>query len=57
MPSVERCIAYAAEYKILGKDPNNSARKSSVLANISHSWTALSHQLEQLTEIVKAEAK
>jgi hypothetical protein len=41
----------------MGKDPNNSARKSSVLANISRSWTALANQLESLTLIVKEEEK
>lgn len=55
MPTVEQCRAYAADYKILGVDPTNSARLSAVLKNISHSWTALAHQLESLADIVKSE--
>ena len=55
MPSVEQCRAYAAEHKILGADPRNSARRSAVLMNISRSWTALAHQLESLAVIVKSE--
>jgi hypothetical protein len=53
--TVQQCRTYATEYKILGKDPHNSARKSSVLKNISRSWTALANQLETLTMIVKQE--
>jgi hypothetical protein len=33
----------------------NSARRSTVLMNISRSWTALAHQLESLAVIVKSE--
>jgi hypothetical protein len=55
MPSVEQCRAYAAEYKFLGADPRNSARRAAVLTNISRSWTALGHQLESLADIVKSE--
>ena len=51
MLTIEQCRAYAAEYKILGKDRQNSARRSTVLLGISRSWTALAHQLESLTEI------
>jgi hypothetical protein len=57
MPSVEQCRAYAAEYKILGADPKNSARRSAVLVSISRSWTALGHQLENLAIIAKSEGK
>ena len=57
MPSVEQCMAYAAEYKIMGANPENSARRSAVLRNISRSWTALGHQLESLAFIVKSEGK
>ena len=53
MPTVEQCRAYAAEYKILGNDQQNSARRSTVRLSISRSWTALAHQLESLTEIDK----
>jgi hypothetical protein len=45
MPSVEQCRAYAAQYKILGADPGNLARRSSVLKGISRSWTALENRL------------
>jgi hypothetical protein len=55
MPSVEQCRAYAAKHKILGADPRNSARRTTVLMNISRSWTALAHQLETLAFIVKSE--
>jgi hypothetical protein len=55
MPSVEQCRAYAAEHKLLGADPKNSARRSAVLTNISHSWAALANQLEILSVIVKSE--
>jgi hypothetical protein len=55
MPSVEQCRAYAAEHKILGANPRNSARRSTVLMNISRSWTALAHQLENLADIAKSE--
>lgn len=57
MPSIEQCRAYAAEYKILGAHPKNSARRSAVLMNISRSWVALGHQLESLADIVKSEGK
>ena len=57
MPSIEQCRAYAAEYKILGAHPKNSARLSTVLRNISRSWIALGHQLESLADIVKSEGK
>jgi hypothetical protein len=57
MTSVEQCRANAAEYKKLGIDPNNSARRSTVLKNISNSWTALAHQLENLAVIVNDEKK
>ena len=56
MPSVEQCRAYAAEYKLLGAHPRNSARRSAVLINISRSWTALANQLESLLVIEKSEA-
>lgn len=55
MPTIEQCRAYAAEHKILGGDPKNSARRSTVLLSISHSWTALAHQLESLADIEKSE--
>jgi|HubBroStandDraft_6_1064221.scaffolds.fasta_scaffold1629368_2 hypothetical protein len=54
-PSIEECRALAAEYKKLASDANNSARRSSVLRNISNSWTALGSQLEALAVITKAE--
>ena len=57
MPTIEQCRTYAADYKILGKDQKNSARRSSVLLSISRSWAALAHQLESLTIIVKDERK
>jgi hypothetical protein len=53
-PSIEECRALAAEYKKLASDPNNSGRTSSVLKNISNSWTALAHQLQALAAITKA---
>ena len=37
LPSVEQCRAYAANYKILGADPTNSSRRTTVLTSISHS--------------------
>jgi hypothetical protein len=55
MLSAEQCRAYAAEYKALAANPGNSARRSAVLANISRSWTALTHQFDSLTLIVKSE--
>ena len=55
MPSVEQCRANAAAYKKLGADPNNSARRASVLKGISRSWTALANQLENLAIIEKSE--
>ena len=55
MPTVEQCRAYAAKHKVLGADPKNSARRTAVLKNISHSWTALAHQLESLADIEKSE--
>jgi hypothetical protein len=57
MQNIEQCRIYAAEYKILGKDQKISARRSAVLFGISRSWTALAHQLESLTVIVKEEGK
>ena len=55
-PSVEQGRAYAAEYKLLGNNSRNSARRSAVLANISRSWAALANQLESLAVIEKSEA-
>lgn len=55
MPTVEECRAHAANYKALAADPTNSARRSTVLTNISRSWTALSSQYESLALIVKDE--
>ena len=55
MPSVEQCRAYAAEYKLLGAHPKNSARRSAVLTNISRSWAALANQLASLAGIEKSE--
>jgi hypothetical protein len=57
MPTVEQCRAYAAEHKLLGADPRNSARRSAVLKSISRSWTALANQLESLAVIAKSERK
>jgi hypothetical protein len=57
VPTIEQCRAYAAEYKIQGKDQKISARRSAVLLGISRSWTALAHQLENLTAIIKEEGK
>jgi hypothetical protein len=57
MPTVEQCRAYAGEHKVLGANPNNSARRSAVLKHISISWTALAHQLEGLAIIEKSERK
>lgn len=57
MPTVEQCRAYAANYKTLGADPTNSARRVTVLTGISRSWTALANQLENLAVIVKDEKK
>ena len=57
MPTVEQCRACAAEHKLLGADLRQSARRSAVRQNISHSWTALAHQLESLVVIVKSEGK
>jgi hypothetical protein len=55
MPTIEQCKTHAAEYKALGRDPKISGRRSSVLLSISRSWTALAHQLENLTIVVKDE--
>jgi hypothetical protein len=55
MPTVEQCRAYAANYKTLGADPANSARRAAVLMGISRSWTALAHQFENLAAIVSSE--
>jgi hypothetical protein len=57
MPTVEQCKAYAAEHKILAANPTNSPRRSTVLRNISRSWTALAKQLESLEVMVKSEGK
>jgi hypothetical protein len=57
VPTIEQCRTHAAEYKLLGRDPKISARRSSVLLSISRSWTALANQLEALTIIVKDEGK
>jgi hypothetical protein len=57
MPTVEKCLANAAEYKILAANPKNSARRSAVLTNISRSWTALAHQIEALAVIEQSEGK
>jgi hypothetical protein len=55
MPSAEQCLAYAARYRMLGADPKNSARRKTVLTNISRSWAALANQLESLAMINKSE--
>jgi hypothetical protein len=55
VPTIEECKTYASEYKALGADPANSARRASVLTSISRSWATLAHQLENLSVIVKDE--
>jgi hypothetical protein len=55
VPTAEQCRAYAAEHKLGAADPGNSARRVTVLTNISRSWTALANQLESLAGIIKAE--
>lgn len=55
MPTIDQCRTYAANYKILGADPANSARRSAVLTSISRSWVALGNQLETLALIVGEE--
>jgi hypothetical protein len=57
MTSVQQCRANATEYKKLAVDPKNSARRSTVLKSISHSWTALGHQRESLALIEKSEGE
>ena len=57
MPTVEQCRAYAAEHKILGANPRNAARRSTVLMNIPRSWTTLATQLEILATIANSEGK
>ncbi|MBR1296648.1 hypothetical protein [Bradyrhizobium sp. AUGA SZCCT0042] len=56
MISVEQCRINAEKYKALANDPSNSERRSTVLKNISRSWTTLAHQLENLDVIEKSEA-
>lgn len=56
MLTIDQCKTYAAEYKKMGNDPDISARKSSVLGNISHSLTALANQLDSLYAILRDEA-
>ncbi|MET4483128.1 hypothetical protein [Bradyrhizobium sp. F1.13.3] len=55
MPSAEECRAYAANCKLLGAEPGNSARRSSVLTSMSRSWTALASQLDSFAGIVREE--
>jgi hypothetical protein len=57
VPTVEQCRIYAGEYKVLGNDPKISARRSTVLLGISRSWTALAHQLENLSMTLQDEAE
>ncbi|MET4604512.1 hypothetical protein ABIB90_004004 [Bradyrhizobium sp. JR4.1] len=57
VPSAEQCREYAAECNAKAKEGRISARRCSVLMNVARSWTALAHQLESLTDIVKDEAK
>ena len=56
MPSAEQCRVFAAECKKLAANPKLSARRSTVLKNIAHSWMALTHQFEDLAIIEKSEA-
>jgi hypothetical protein len=55
--TIQQCKIYAAEYRILAKDPQLSSRRSAVLSGISRSWIALARQLENLMVIVKDEEK
>jgi hypothetical protein len=55
MPTVAECREDAVNYKTLAADPTNSARRTTVLASISRSWTALANQYENLALIVKEE--
>ena len=57
MPTIEECKARAAEYKILASQHEISRRRATVLLSISRSWTALAHQLECLSIIVKDEQR
>jgi len=52
MASVEQCRVYAARYKELGIDPNNSARPIN-FAKLDNTR----HQLENLAVIEKSEAE
>jgi hypothetical protein len=57
MLSADQCRAYATQYKLLGSDPKNSARRRTVLINISRSWSALAKQFDSLSDIVKSEGR
>jgi hypothetical protein len=56
-PTVEQCKRFAEEFKVLGADPKNSARRTSVLNSIARTCTALAHQLENLAMIERSERK
>jgi hypothetical protein len=56
-PSVDQCKRFAENFKVLGADPKNSARRTSVLNSIARTCTALAHQLENLAMIEKSERK
>jgi len=55
VPTIDECKAHAAEFRVRGREPSISARRSAVLLNISRSWAALANQLENLAIIVKEE--
>jgi hypothetical protein len=57
MPTIEQCREYALECRERANDRQISERRSSVLMNISRSWTALAHQLESLAGIIEKKGK
>jgi hypothetical protein len=51
MVTQAQCNTYADYYQLLGRVPEISMRRATILMGISRSWTILAGQLSRLAEI------
>jgi len=51
MVTQEQCKTYADDYQLLGRVPEISMQRATILMGISRSWTTLAGQLSRLAAI------
>jgi hypothetical protein len=51
MVTQEQCKTYADDYQLLGRVPEISMQRATILMGISRSWTILAGQLSRLAAI------